>query len=74
MAKKGVATKIRLLSTGTTEAGASTGYTYYTRKGRLATEKLEKSKYDPRAFNKETGKTGCHVKFVEKKMPPSKKH
>ena len=74
MAKKGVATKVRLVSTGTNEAGEPTGYTSYTNKGRLATEKLAKKKYDPRAFNKDSGKTGCHVEFVEKKMPPSKKN
>ncbi len=73
MAKKGVATKVRLLSTGKTAAGEPTGYTYYTKKGKNAAEKLSLSKYDPRAHNAETGKTGCHVKFEEKKLPPAKK-
>jgi len=74
MAKKGVATKIRLVSTATSEKGTPTGYTYYTRKGKNVAEKLTQNKYDPRAFNKETGKRGMHVPFEEKKMPASKKN
>jgi len=60
MAKKGVATKVRMEST------AGTGYRYYKRKGKNATEKLVMTKYDPIARK--------HVKFEEKKMPPSKKN
>ena len=74
MAKKGVAVKVRLVSTATNEKGNPTGYTYYTRKGKNLTEKLKMRKYDPRAFNPETGKSGMHVLFEEKKMPPSKKN
>lgn len=73
MAKKGVATKVRLVSTGKNAKGEATGYTYYTKKSKHATEKLKFNKYDPRAINPETGKPGCHVEFQEKKMPPSKK-
>jgi large subunit ribosomal protein L33 len=60
MAKKGVANKVRLEST------AGTGYRYYTKKGKNATEKLKLRKYDP--IKRE------HVVFEEKKMPPSKKN
>lgn len=74
MAKKGVATKVRLISTGKTAAGEATGYTYYTKKGKNAAEKLSMKKYDPRAANPETGKTGAHVLFEEKKLPPAKKN
>lgn len=73
MAKKGIATKVRLLSTGKTAEGDATGYTYYVKKGKNATEKLSLKKFDPRAVNAETGKTGAHVKFEEKKLPPAKK-
>lgn len=73
MAKKGVATKVRLESTGTNKDGEPTGFRYYTKVGRNLTEKLELRKYDPRAWNEETGRPGKHVKFVQKKMPPSKK-
>lgn len=74
MAKKGVAQKMRLISSGKTEDGRATGYTYYFRRGRQLVEKMVKRKYDPRAFNKETGKLGMHVEFKEKKLPPHKKN
>jgi len=74
MAKKGVAQKVRLVSTGKNTKGNPTGYTYYAKKGKQAAEKLRKRKYDPRAVNEETGKTGMHVWFEEKKMPASKKN
>jgi ribosomal protein L33 len=73
MAKKGIATKVRLLSTGKNVKGEPTGFTYYVKKGKNATEKLSFNKYDPRAVNPETGKTGAHVPFEEKKLPPAKK-
>lgn len=60
MAKKGVATKVRLEST------AGTGHRYYTKKGKNATEKLKLKKYDPIARK--------HVEYEEKKLPPSKKN
>ncbi len=68
MAKKGSAVKVRL------ESDAGTGYRYYAKRSARAEYKIEKTKYDPWAKNPETGKTGMHVKFVEKKMPPSKKN
>lgn len=74
MAKKGVAQKIRLESTGVTKEGVPTGYRRWAKKGKGATEKLEKKAYDPRAWNEEKGHPGAHVLFVEKKMPPSKKN
>ena len=67
MAKKGAAVKVRL------ESEAGTGYRYYAKRNALAEYKLEMKKFDPWAINPETGKPGAHVKFVEKKMPPSKK-
>lgn len=73
MAKKGVAVKVRLVSTGKNVKGNLTGFTYYVKKGKGATEKMKFRKFDPRAINPETGKTGCHVDFEEKKLPPHKK-
>ncbi len=66
MAKSNVV-KVRL------ESEAGTGYRYYAKRSPKAEYKIEKMKYDPWAVNEETGKKGKHVKFVEKKMPPSKK-
>lgn len=75
MAKKGVNTKIRLVSTGVNAKGNPTGYTYYISKNpRTQTEKMRFRKYDPRAIHPETGKLGAHVMFEEKKMPPHKKN
>lgn len=74
MAKKGVATKVRMESTGKKQDGTPTGFRYYKKKGKNAAEKLKLRKYDPSAFNAETGKLGMHVVFEEKKMPPSKKN
>lgn len=67
MAKKGAAVKVRL------ESEAGTGYRYYAKRNARAEYKLEMKKFDPWAIHPETGKPGAHVKFVEKKMPPSKK-
>jgi large subunit ribosomal protein L33 len=67
MAKKGAAVKVRL------ESEAGTGYRYYAKRSAKAEYKIEKIKFDPWAANEETGKKGKHVKFIEKKMPPSKK-
>jgi len=66
MAKSNVV-KVRL------ESEAGTGYRYYAKRSPKAEYKIEKKKFDPWAVNPETGKKGAHVKFVEKKMPPSKK-
>ncbi len=61
--------KIKLVSTGKTQAGNVTG-TYYTtdKNKRTSTEKLLMKKFDPRAFNEKTGKTGMHVDFKEDKI------
>ena len=61
--------KIKLVSTGKTEKGTKTG-TYYTttKNKRNVTEKLEMKKFDRRAFNPETKKTGMHVLFKESKI------
>lgn len=63
--------KIMLASTGKTQAGKPTGTYYTVGKNKKATEKLSLKKYDPRAFNAETGKKGMHVEFKEKKLPKS---
>ncbi len=67
--------KIKLVSTGTTEKGSKTGFYKTTTKrskpksgGTGKLEKLEKKCFDPRAFNKETGKLGMHVVFKEDKI------
>jgi large subunit ribosomal protein L33 len=67
MAKKGVGEKVRM------ESSAGTGFRYYKKKTKGATEKMQMRKYDPWAVNPETGNKGCHVVFEEKKMPPHKK-
>jgi len=73
MAKKGIATKVRLITDAKNKYGNPTGTTYYVKKGKGATEKLSFRKYDRYAVNPETGKIGCHVLFTEKKLPPHKK-
>ena len=73
MAKKGVAVKVRLVSDAKNKYGNPTGTTYYVKKGKNATEKLGFRKYDPKAFDPETGKIGFHTNFTEKKLPPAKK-
>lgn len=61
--------KIKLVSTGSTQKGGSTGCYYTTTKNkRTMTEKLQMKKFDPRAYNAETGKTGMHVLFKEEKI------
>lgn len=68
MAAKG-REKIKLASTGKTKAGKPTGTYYTTNKNKSkTTEKLQFSKYDPRAYNAETGKSGMHVLFREEKL------
>ncbi len=69
MAKK--YTLVKLTSTGLNTKGKPTGvYFVKKRNPKKQTEKLEFTKYDPKAVNPKTpGKTGMHVKFVEKKMP-----
>jgi large subunit ribosomal protein L33 len=61
--------KIKMLSTGKTEAGKPTGtFRTTTRNKKKTTEKLKKKYFDPRAFNPETGKSGKHVLFEETKL------
>ncbi len=61
--------KIKMLSTGKTKAGHSTGTFYPTTKNKkTTTEKLKMKRYDRRAYNPETGKTGMHVLFEETKL------
>ncbi len=63
---KAVRTKIRLVSSGKNAKGKATGFFYTTNKNkREHPEKMETMKFDPRAFNPETGKTGMHVRFKE---------
>ncbi|WP_304986022.1 50S ribosomal protein L33 [Coxiella-like endosymbiont] len=65
--------KIMLQSTGKTKAGKPTGTYYTTTKNKRNTGniegKLSIKKFDPRAWNPETGKCGMHVAFKEKKIP-----
>lgn len=68
MAAKG-REKIRLVSTAKNKKGETTGTFYTTDKNKSSTqEKLEFKKYDARAYNAETGKTGMHVLFREEKI------
>jgi large subunit ribosomal protein L33 len=61
--------KIKLVSTGTTKAGKKTGtFRTTTKNKRTMTEKLKLKCYDPRAYNKETEKSGMHVLFEEGKI------
>lgn len=68
MASK-VREKIKLVSTGKTKDGKPTKFFYTTNKNkRTTTEKINIKKFDPRAFNQETGKCGMHVIFKEDKI------
>ena len=61
--------KIKMLSTGMTQAGNKTGtFRTTTKNKRTMTEKFKKKYYDPRAYNAETGKSGMHVIFEETKL------
>jgi large subunit ribosomal protein L33 len=61
--------KVKMVSTGTTQAGKKTGtFRTTTKNKRTTTEKLRFKYYDPRAFNAETGKSGMHVLFEEGKI------
>lgn len=60
---------VRMVSTGKTEKDQPTGTSYTTTKNKKTTTgKLQFKRYDRRAFNKETGKSGMHVLFVEGKV------
>lgn len=70
---------VKLTSTGLNAKGNVTGtYKVKKRNPKKQTEKMEFTKYDPKAVadasgNKsKSGKPGMHVKFVEKKMPNPK--
>lgn len=71
MASKG-REKIKLVSQGKTKAGKPTGTFYTTSKNKKAgggtQTKLERKKYDARAYNVATGKSGMHVVFREGKI------
>jgi len=70
MAKTGPRIKIMLISTGKNKDGNPTKYFYTTHKNtRNTTDKIKIRKFDPRAWNKDTGKFGMHVAFKEKKIP-----
>ena len=68
MAKAGVREKVQLRSTGKNKAGKETGYFKTLTVNKRAEKKLELMKYDPRAFNPETGKVGMRVLFKQKKI------
>ena len=69
MAKSKRLIKIKLNSTGTTKEGAPTGIYYTTQKNPKNTpNKLKRRKFDRRAYNPETGKTGMVVDFEEGKI------
>lgn len=66
MAAKSAREKAKLVSTGKQQDGRSTGYYYTTTKNKRNTpSKMEIKKFDPRAYNPETGKCGMHVIFKE---------
>lgn len=61
--------KIKLVSTGKTKGGKPTKTFYTTTKNkRQNTEKISIKKFDPKAYDPETGKTGTHVVFKEDKI------
>ena len=68
MAKAGQREIVQLRSTGKNKAGKPTGYFKTLTVNKRAENKLELMKYDPRAFNPETGKTGMRVLFKQKKV------
>lgn len=61
--------KIKMLSTGKTQAGKPTGtFKTTTKNKRKTTEKLKKKYFDRRAYDAKSGKTGMHVVFEETKI------
>lgn len=69
MAKSEKRIIIKLVSTGLKEDGKKTGYFVTTTKNKVNTpQKIELKKFDPRAFNKETGKKGMYAIFKEEKI------
>ena len=60
---------IMLRSTGKNKAGKSTGYFIISEKNKAnTTDKISLRKFDPRAYNNETGKCGMMVTFKESKV------
>ncbi len=68
MAKAGAREKVQLRSTGTNSKGKPTGYFKTLTVNKRAEKKLELMKFDPRAYNPETKKTGMRVIFKQKKI------
>ena len=69
MAKSEKRIIIKLVSTGLNKEGRKTGYFVTTTKNKTNTpQKIELKKFDPRAFNQETGKKGMYVAFKEEKI------
>jgi large subunit ribosomal protein L33 len=68
MARSNLREKVQLRSTGVKKDGKSTGYFKTTLVNKRKEKKLEIKMYDPRAHNAETGKTGMHVIFKQKKI------
>lgn len=67
--KKNKIKLIKLVSTGLRKDGKKTGTFYTSHKNpKNTTEKLKFKKYDPKAYNPETGKTGMHVLHEEDKI------
>lgn len=60
--------KVQLRSTGKNKKGKATGYFKTLTVNKRAEKKLELMKYDPRAWNEETGKVGMRVIFKQKKI------
>jgi large subunit ribosomal protein L33 len=61
--------KVMMVSEAKLEDGQPTKTAYYTTKGERDPNKLKLKKFDPRAYNTETGKSGMHAVFNEKKVP-----
>ncbi len=69
MASKSAREKIKLVSTGKTQAGKKTGIYYTTTKNkRNTTDKIKIVKFDRRAWNETTQKSGMRVEFKEDKI------
>ena len=68
MARSNLREKVQLRSTGTKQDGKPTGYFKTTQVNKRKEKKLEIKMFDPRAFNAETGKSGMHVIFKQKKI------
>ncbi|EKD77483.1 MAG: ribosomal protein L33 [uncultured bacterium] len=70
MAKSSAREKVQLRSTGKQKNGKPTGYykTTVVNKRNMGEKKLECMKFDPCAWNTETGKVGMRVLFKQKKI------